>query len=344
MASVRASTEQRFEIIVVDDGSDIPDWQAALALADANTHILQRCNGLKGPSRCRNLGVARAQGDYILFLDSDDLLAPWCLEQRLKQAIQTPEADFWVFPVLLFKEYPGDCDLLWNAMGDLAEAADRFARSDPPWHTSSPLWKREALLRLCGFNEAVFYGDDSDLHLRALVTGLRIELHPDALPDCFIRRSDTPRITNSITPALIESRRLRLREGSRFLRGHPEAWHLWAAWDGQYFVEAEFLLFNHRPSKAAIQHVLSDWIIDCSPPAGRRWIVTSYLRIARLSRDRAYLILRLARRLAMNFLPESNFPRGGEFHAAKAGSDVMARLHALGWSKGEIASEMKFPA
>ena len=361
---MRASSEQRFEIIVVDDGSDDADWQALQALADLRTKVMQRTDGTKGPSRCRNLGLAEAQGEYVIFLDSDDLLAAWCIEERLKAARQDPAADLWVFPVLLFKETPGDMDLLWNAMTDGRDPAERFACSDPPWHTSSPLWKREALQRLGGFNEAVFYGDDSDLHLRALVDGLDARLYPDALPDAFVRRSEAPRITNSLSSALIESRRIRLREGTRFLavilpnggRRHPvgcvrhPAEHsspqpcagvsipkqppistpapvrLLALWEGQYFVEAEFLLFNHAQCGEAIRQVLADWERDFSPAIARRLLVRVYFAVALWCRHRAYLMLRIARRVAMKLLPAAYFPRGGQYHAAHLDGTMMATL------------------
>jgi hypothetical protein len=326
VASVRASSVQCFEIIIVDDGSSEEDWSAAQSLADVQTSVLRRTDGPKGPSRCRNLGLAAARGEYVIFLDSDDLVAPWCLDGRIKHALQAPEADLWIFPVLLFRKSPGDMDVLWNVMIDGRDPTERFARSDPPWHTSSPLWRRESLRRLGGFNEDVLYGDDADLHLRALVSGLVPCLFPDELPDAFVRRSDVPRITNSLSEELIESRRVRLREGTRFLTSRPGTHSLLADWEGQYFVEAEFLLFNHAASRAAVFAVLRDWENLFAPPVTRRAVVRAYFAVALACRQRIYLILRIARRLAMRVLPTAYFPHGGQYHSARAGVEVMQAL------------------
>lgn len=324
--SVMASTEQQFEIIIVDDGSSTEDWRAVQVLADERTKVLQRADGIRGPSRCRNLGLAEAKGKYVIFLDSDDLLAPWCIEKRLSQAGQAPEADFWVFPVLLFRESPGDMDQLWNALTGERDPAERFVRSDPPWHTSSPLWKRQPLQRIGGFNEAVFYGDDSDLHLRALIGGLELRLYPDVLPDAFVRRSNAPRITNSLSSDLIESRRIRLREGTRFLRSNESGARHLPAWEGQYFVEAEFLLFNHTQCRVPIRQVIGDWVREFSPGIVRWFIVQAYYAVALSCKPHAYLALRIARRIAMKLLPGDFFPRGETCHAAVVKPSVMTEL------------------
>lgn len=327
--SIRRGTFRDFEIIVVDDGSAEDDWRLLNAMQSPDLRVFRREDGIKGPSRCRNIGLAMAHGPYVMFLDSDDLMAPWCLEERLGGAVVRPDADLWVFPVLLFRDRPGDMDVLWNAMADGRCDRERFARSDPPWHTSSPIWRTASLKELGGFNEAVFYGDDSELHLRALVVGLRCLQYPDCHPDIFIRRSDAPRITNSLSPFLVESRRTRLREGTRFLKSTPDGARLMSIWEGQYFVEAEFLLFNHETPRQAVCHILHDWREKCSPPRRRQWVVACYFAVALAARKSAYLALRLARRLAMILLPPTYFPSGGAFHHARAGKSVMALLTQL---------------
>lgn len=326
VASVRASSEQNFEIIIVDDGSPDEDWCAIQHLAQGRTTVIQRIDGIKGPSRCRNIGLAEARGEFVVFLDSDDWMAPWCLEHRIAAIHAHPLADLVVFPVLLFTERPGDLDILWNSLDSSRSDLERFASSDPPWHTSSPIWRTNALRGIGGFNEAVFYGDDSDLHMRALAEGMKINKETEVVPDLFIRRSNTPRITNSLSPFLVASRLTRLREGSLFLKSKPELKHIMDIWEGQYFVEAEFLLFNHESADNALRLVLQDWCTDCRPPRRRRWGVICYFAVALAFRKRAYLILRVARRIAKALVPVSYFPVGGSFHHAKAGVEVMSDL------------------
>ena len=321
--SVRAQSRSDWELIVVDDRSDPAHWEKIQALAGPQIKVLQRIDGIKGPSRCRNLGLKAATGEYIFFLDSDDLLAPWCVTQRLDAAATHPHADLWVFPVLLFIKSAGDSDLQWNVLENSRADLDRFLQSDPPWHTSSSLWQREKLISLGGFNEAVFYGDDADLHIRALVTGLKVQKITQALPDVFIRRSEEARITNSFGPALIESRRVRLEQGSQFLQQARARAEFLLLWEGQYFVEAEFLLFNVDDSRAAIQRILLDWQQRFQVGGLRKLLVTTYFHLALACRKNAYFLLRLARRLAMKLLPAEFFPRGGVFQSARLAVEKM---------------------
>ena len=311
--SVRRQSYGDWEVIVVDDGSDNAEWLSIQSLADEQIRFVKRTDGQKGPSRCRNLGVAESHGDYIMFLDSDDLLAPWCLSLRLQSAAELPDHDLWVFPVMLFEEAPGDLSVCWNRL-DGDEDLERFLRSDPPWHTSSPLWRRDAFNRVGGFNEAVMYGDDADLHVRALLNGVDYVKHPEMLPDVFVRRSAASRITNSLDPSILQSRLIRLEEGSRALCAAGVKGEMRRIWEGQYFVEGEFLLFNNERPGPGIHRVLNAWCMEYQPSLFRKLLVKGYFGIAQATRSRFYLALRLARRSVMRMLPRAFFPRGGGFH------------------------------
>ena len=323
--SVRRQSHADWEVIVVDDGSDDQEWLAIQLFADERIRIIKRTDGLKGPSRCRNLGVAGALGDYIMFLDSDDLLAPWCLSERLQYAEELLGHDLLVFPVMLFEQTPGDLPVCWNRLeGD--HDLERFLRSDPPWHTSSPLWCRDAFNRVGGFNEAVMYGDDADLHVRALLTGLNYVKCPQSLPDVFIRRSATARITNSLGEAIQQSRLTRLIEGSNYLRIAGARDEIQQIWEGQYFVEGEFLLFNAEQPGLWIHKVIKTWCTEYHPSLFRKLLVKVYFEIAQLMRYRGYLMLRLARRLVMLMLPQDFFPKGGSFHSHEIDPGVYSDL------------------
>jgi glycosyltransferase involved in cell wall biosynthesis len=327
--SVLRSSVAGIEVVVVDDGSSDDVWERIQAYKDVNVEVIQRRDGAKGPSRCRNLGVQASRGEYIIFLDSDDLMAPWCVERRLGCAAGAPEADFWIFPVLLFRQAPGDEEILWGQMENGRDSAARFVSGAPPWHTSSPLWRKAALASISGFNENVLYGDDSNLHLRALVSRLTPRTFPHAVPDVFIRRSGIPRITNSLTPQLVESRRVRLREGLQFLKAHDGTWDLLRAWEAQYFVEAEYLLFNIDDAGEPIELVLAAWEREFSPSFRRRSAVRGYFSIAVACRRRAYLMLRVARRVAMVILPAAFFPSSGDIAQPTATAAVMEEVRKL---------------
>lgn len=81
--SVFAQTYSDWELLLIDDGS--PDGSGKLcdayAAADPRVKVLHKDNG--GVSSARNLGMERASGEYILFLDSDDWADPAFCETLL---------------------------------------------------------------------------------------------------------------------------------------------------------------------------------------------------------------------------------------------------------------------
>lgn len=83
--SVLAQTHQDWQLILIDDGS--PDGSGELcdgfARADARIQVIHKENG--GVSTARNLGMAQAKGEYILFLDSDDWFEPTLVETLITQ-------------------------------------------------------------------------------------------------------------------------------------------------------------------------------------------------------------------------------------------------------------------
>ena len=80
--SVLKQTFTDFEVIVVDDGSTDDTLQALLPYANDVVYIHQKNSG--GPARPRNVGIERAQGIYVSFLDSDDIMLP----DKLKHAVE----------------------------------------------------------------------------------------------------------------------------------------------------------------------------------------------------------------------------------------------------------------
>lgn len=101
--SVLRQTYQNFEIILVDDGSpdSCPQMCDAFAARDDRIRVIHKENG--GLSSARNAGIDAARGDYLAFLDSDDLWSPVFLE-RLYRAIRETDADFAVCLFQRFRE------------------------------------------------------------------------------------------------------------------------------------------------------------------------------------------------------------------------------------------------
>lgn len=91
VGSVFAQTVHDFEVLVVDDGSD--DSAALLQEKYGNGDVLRYLRGPGlGVAAGRNLGIEQARGDYIAFLDSDDLWYRTKLERVAAAAREHPEA------------------------------------------------------------------------------------------------------------------------------------------------------------------------------------------------------------------------------------------------------------
>ena len=97
--SILDNSYQDWELLAVDDGSDdeTKDVLKTYAARDGRIHVIERNREPKGAQTCRNIGFELARGEYIVFFDSDDYIAPYCLEQRVKALSEHPELDFMVF-------------------------------------------------------------------------------------------------------------------------------------------------------------------------------------------------------------------------------------------------------
>ncbi|MEO5984832.1 MAG: glycosyltransferase family 2 protein, partial [Ferruginibacter sp.] len=188
--SVLAQTNKSWELIIVDDGSDDEEYDAVLKLKgkDKRIAVLKRVSAHKGPSACRNEGVAAAQGGYLLFLDSDDLLEPFCIDQRLMLMKQNPELEMGIFLMAEFTRIKSDSTRIYNNNLTANKHVHAFLEGNNPWTVTCPIWSKNFFLKCGGFDETLLYMEDPELHVRALLTsGMRYNTFYDFPADCFYR-------------------------------------------------------------------------------------------------------------------------------------------------------------
>ena len=180
--SVKAQSHLRWELLVVDDGScdGTPAWVLSQHQQDLRIRLIQRAvhrPDACGAQVCRNLGRQMGYGEVLVFLDSDDLLAPDCLQNRLAFLNADPSLDAVVGQALHFSEQPGDLgtDRIWGRWQPGQDDLDFFLADAIPWQTSGPLWRRESLERVGPWDESLQHvGHDHEFHVRALCRGLKI--------------------------------------------------------------------------------------------------------------------------------------------------------------------------
>jgi Glycosyl transferase family 2 len=143
--SVLAQSYSNWELIIVDNGSTDNGLTIAQQFNDPRIQTLNCYQ--KGPGAARNYGLSHAQGDWIQFLDADDLLEPRHIEQQLKVAQQNSEAAIVACSWQEFTDVNPQVKTLKRPAGfqkdisALRDAAIAYA----PWAVHAALIKRSAL-------------------------------------------------------------------------------------------------------------------------------------------------------------------------------------------------------
>lgn len=84
ISSVQAQTSEDWECLVVDDGSTDETAELLERLTMEEPRLVHIAQTRRGPSAARNAGLLRARGEFIQFLDADDLLHPTKLESHVQ--------------------------------------------------------------------------------------------------------------------------------------------------------------------------------------------------------------------------------------------------------------------
>lgn len=269
--SVLCQTYLNWEAVVVDDGSSdgTTDLLANYQRRDSRIRGMTRGQLPKGASACRNIGLAAAQGEYVVFLDSDDLLGATCLAERASTVQQNPNADFIAFQGLIFHEKPNDSRLIWNTENEESDLV-RFLRGDAVWNMNGPIWKTASIKKLGGFDEQLGCWQDVDIHLRALIQGLVYIKRLDTVPDHFVRRhrmssmsqngfksretiGSILKVYEKTTKALASSISTEVKTGQLYMLAHAVQYAL----DNRYFdLAANGILLGRRDRLLNMQRLV----------------------------------------------------------------------------------------
>lgn len=169
-ASIRSVLAQNFvafEVIVVDDGSTDDSFARASGIGDSRV-VCHRQTNSGGPAAPRNVGISLARGEYVAFLDSDDLWLPDKLERQVQSLDARPDAGM-AFNLATYFDDTGALGLRAPKVAHVPEALFASLLLDGNFlPTSSVIVRRDVLARTGGFDEAARFRavEDFDLWLR----------------------------------------------------------------------------------------------------------------------------------------------------------------------------------
>jgi glycosyltransferase involved in cell wall biosynthesis len=179
------------EVIVVDDGSGHAESAKLTELKAKYTfEIFGQVNS--GQSAGRNLGVSRANSDFICFLDQDDYFLPNHIE-LLIDASNLEDGKFgFSYGDLLRVSESGEI-LAHSSLTNPHPLMDTQSMISQNMHIlpSATLIKRSAFLDLGGFDESLQGYEDDDLFLRFHLAGFTINFTPEPVSAWTINRSST---------------------------------------------------------------------------------------------------------------------------------------------------------
>ncbi|UHA75720.1 glycosyltransferase [Paenibacillus sp. 481] len=173
--SMLNQTERLFELIIVDDGS-----------TDSTVDIIQKFeddriklfifDDHKGVSAARNYAIDRAEGDYIVFQDADDISLPNRLQQ-LKEAFNSGDIVFAHSDLILFNSGIENDLFRYVSSMQLAhtKATRFFLKIGSPFHGAT-LMIRKDIAQSIKYDESLTVGEDTDYiyHLTKLGNGVHI--------------------------------------------------------------------------------------------------------------------------------------------------------------------------
>ena len=229
IASIASQTFTDFEVIAVDDQSDDRSFELAeslIAKFNLRGSVYRKTpDQKKGVSSSRNLGIRESRGEWVCFLDSDDLFHAAKLNILNETIRANPSIQFYHHSVYQFKE---------SDTPDLLRIIERSPVIDPDSLydqnnvvTSSVSVSRNLLQMLGGFNEKLNGIEDYHLWLK-ISTITNLEFIPERLGFYRIRKNSlmgSRRFAHYVDQSILllnnirflsEERRKRVIRGSKF--------------------------------------------------------------------------------------------------------------------------------
>jgi len=183
VASALVQSWPQVEVIVVDDGStdDTPAAAGALAAADPRVRVIHQANA--GPAGARQAGLEAARGEFIQYLDSDDLLAPQKFRLQVEGLRAHPQcgASYGCTRRYRIGDTPRDVPI--KRTGERIETLFPALLESRFWSTSTPLYRRAVCEAAGPWRAELRNEEDWEYECRIAALGTRLHHVPAFLSD-----------------------------------------------------------------------------------------------------------------------------------------------------------------
>lgn len=179
--SLTRQTVSDFEVLIVEDGSQHP-CQEVCQRYESRLYLRYFMKENSGPGQSRNYGAERAQGDYLIILDSDVVLPEGYL-RAIDEELQREPADAFGGPDSAHSSFTDTQKAISYSMtsffttGGIRGGKKKLDKFYP--RSFNMGIRREVYLRLGGFSNMRF-GEDIDFSIRIFKAGCRCRLFPEA--------------------------------------------------------------------------------------------------------------------------------------------------------------------
>lgn len=177
--SVLAQTYTDYEVVIVNDGSTdhsnevVELWLAQNSFrCDCRFRLLSQSNG--GVCSARNRGIQEAKGEYIAFLDADDLWDKDYLAEQVRMMMDFPKAAMWginfaeMYDGKLVRELPTGLQKGYRGYVEDYFGLTKKGRISDLFCSSSVVIQKEVFDKVGYFDERIKYAEDTDMWWRII--------------------------------------------------------------------------------------------------------------------------------------------------------------------------------